>query len=107
MGLLEGDDLDALALFNPTGELGDAHAYFSLAPGSPTLTSWGASPADVFYTDFSGASSSYVVFTAADLGLLPTDNVDALETNAVPEPGTLLLMVGILSLLPKSWRRSA
>ena len=52
MDLEEGDDIDALAL-NAIPYLFDGmdagnRAYFSLAPGSPSLATWGASPADLF-----------------------------------------------------------
>ena len=90
MGLLADDDLDALAL--NTGVAGLPRAYFSLAPGSPSLALSGASAADVFYTAFGGGS--VVAYPAGWLGLLPDDNVDALETNAwVPEPSALLLLM--------------
>lgn len=87
-GLGPGDDIDALAL-----EIlgGGAEAYFSLAPGSPTLAAMGASPADVFYTPLTGAPP-IVAYAAVTLGLDPADNLDALETNAIPEPTTILLL---------------
>ena len=76
-----GNDIDAL------GRVGcrqrrHCHAWhdfalFSLAPGSVALAALGNSPADIFFTDFSGSYAIYA--SAADLGLLPADNVDALE----------------------------
>ncbi|KPL00401.1 MAG: hypothetical protein AMK75_05340, partial [Planctomycetes bacterium SM23_65] len=94
IGLQEGDDLDALVLLDlgTRGEIdqfGD-RAFFSLAPGSPTLVANGYSPADIFYTNFNGTFVRE--FTAAQLGLLATDDVDALEAEPgayVPEPQTL------------------
>ncbi len=92
VGLGPGDDIDALALiedgiFGPTP--GDA-IYFSLTPGSPTLAGLGASPADVLVTSLGGAPA--VAFTAASLGLLPTDDIDALDLFVVPEPASAALM---------------
>ena len=97
IGLLPGDDVDALCLFDkgynatldpgtttmpPAPFLSDL-ALFSLAPGSPTLMGanpklpGGGSPADIFITAFDG---NFLVFSnAANLGLLTTDNVDALK----------------------------
>ena len=100
MGLVTDDDLDALALLdldqNGTVSPGDM-ALFSLAPGSPTLVGSGASSADVFLTTFNGTSA--VRYTAASLGLLFEDNVDALEVQ-IPEPATLsLLVIGGLAML--------
>lgn len=93
MGLMPEDDIDALAL--TIGSRVDPpqadRAYFSLARGSPTLKTLGASPADVFYTLFDGKSR--IAYKAALLGLRAEDNVDALETNPVPEPSSMLLLV--------------
>jgi len=104
IGLLPDDDIDALVLLDlqDRGELTPFadRAFFSLAPGSPTLLVNGYSPADIFYTNFNG---TYVLeFTASELGLLDTDDVDALEVQpgVIPEPGTLLLLGtgGLLTL---------
>lgn len=97
IGLDADDDIDAFALWdvvNP-GQLdpGLDLMLFSLSPFSPnTLTSgWGGiySPADVFFTDFTGSFS--VRFSAASLGLDAYDNLDGLDTEIVPEPSTLAL----------------
>ena len=78
IGLLPGDDLDALCLFDADSigflDPGTDIALFSLAPGSPSL---GGSPADIFYTDFTGSFS--LTIPAALLGLLSGDNVDAMD----------------------------
>ena len=100
MGLVVDDDLDALALLDldqsGTVSAGDM-GLFSLAPGSSTLGSLGASSADVFLTTFNGTST--VRYTAASLGLLFEDNVDAIEVQ-IPEPATLnLLALGGLALI--------
>ena len=60
------------------------YALFSLSHGSVSLNQWGLSESDIFFTDFSGGFWLYA--SAMDLGLLggpgmmPGDNVDALET---------------------------
>jgi len=84
------DDIDALhLLFDDTGPC----ALFSLGPGSESLLKNNLSAADIFFTDFNGSFTTYL--TAADIGLLPDDNVDAL-----PEPATLtLLALGGLAIL--------
>ena len=81
------DDVDAQA-----GDGTINTVYFSLAPGSPSLApgspitgcSSGCSAADVF-VKYSGSPPS-VYRTAAQLGLLTTDNVDALALGDGPDP---------------------
>jgi hypothetical protein len=85
MGLIScQDDIDAIEVDSV-----DTVIYYSLAPGSPSLApgsrivgcSSGCSPADIFKLQTIGDPPISVVTiqaTAADLGLLPTDNVDAL-----------------------------
>ena len=71
LGLTPADDIDAFCLAEGSRDL-----VFSLAPGSPSLN--GASPADVFMS--LGAPGSFFPWaTAANLGLLPGDDVDALK----------------------------
>jgi hypothetical protein len=111
LGLQVGDDIDALVLddrFEP-GILnpGIDKALFSLTPfSSSTFTFSGAayapgvlgelSPADILFTDFTGDFSLWA--SAANIGLRPGDNVDALDT--VPEPHSLfLLVIGLAGLL--------
>ncbi len=88
IGLLPADDVDALALYDafPFGELGAGDvALFSLAAGSPSLGGVnpnmpGAGPfsgADVFSWAFGGGIGLYA--SAATLGLLPQDEIDALD----------------------------
>lgn len=79
LGLQAGDDLDALCLsdngigfsFTP----GTDRMLFSLAAGSPTLASIGASAADVLQP---GAPVTVAVH-AAQLGLQNSDDLDALK----------------------------
>ncbi len=110
LGLVPGDDVDALAVWDVAGDLmaspGD-YALFSLAPGSPTLAGFGLSAADILVTDFTGAFALYL--TAGSLGMLPTDNIDALDVeffngfaqeplDAIPEPtgAVFLLLTGLV-----------
>jgi len=92
-------------------------ALFSLAPGSPSLIAGGYSPADVFITAFGGSFSLYA--SAGSLGLLPTDNIDALEirigvvppqlgqfVESVPEPSSVwLAVVGLVPIAYCARRR--
>jgi hypothetical protein len=102
LGLVPGDDVDALCLqksglpsplLRPgvgppappaPGAAQFDYALFSLAPGSPTLTAIGASPADLLVTDFSPNRPGIIAppalyAAAAKLGLLDTDDLDALK----------------------------
>ena len=56
---------------------GKDYALFSLAPGSPSLGGGLFSPADIFVTIFAGTNTLFL--PAAAIGMLPTDNVDALD----------------------------
>src|SRR5262249_51654905 len=69
-----GDVVDALAYDTVTHQV-----VFSLAPGSPTLAAIGARPADLL-----AAPGPTLMISAAALGLLPTDDVDALD---IPRDG--------------------
>ena len=116
LGLGPSDDVDALAVWDVDGSLsaspGD-YALFSLAPGSPALGA-ALSAADIFVTDFSGAFTTYL--TAASLGMLFTDNIDAIDVEfffggiqepldiVVPEPATSTL-IGLAFALAVSARR--
>jgi len=75
LGLTAGDVIDALA-FDGTA------AWFSLAPGSPTLALLAAGPADILASSPGPAPPSAVVHPAAGFGLGPADNVDALMSIA-------------------------
>ena len=74
LGLVAGDVIDALAVDINSS---NSRAIFSLAPGSPTLTSLGASPADILDSTVPGPPT--VLVSAATLGLLATDDIDALD----------------------------
>ncbi|MBN2448312.1 MAG: hypothetical protein JXO22_16415, partial [Phycisphaerae bacterium] len=93
LGLAPVDDVDALAVFDLHArgipEPGIDYALFSLAPGSPTLdgadgvagTADDYSAADIFVTNFNGAFMLYL--PASAIGMLPTDDVDALDVESV------------------------
>lgn len=81
IGLVGGDNLDSLVMWD-RGALGAANAgvdfaLFSLSPGSPTLVAMGASPADIFVTNFAGGFCQFAA--AGSLGLIAADNVDGLD----------------------------
>jgi hypothetical protein len=75
-GLVPGDEIDAWSRVDPADP---GTPYYSLAPGSPTLTPLLASPADILETDALGDASIAVSHT--DLGLDSNDDVDALSGN--------------------------
>lgn len=89
MGLTPDDDIDGLAVWDQQarGSLdpGADVVIFSLRPGSPSLagpdgivgTADDFSAADVFVSGFTGFFRLYV--TAGALGLLRTDDIDALD----------------------------
>jgi hypothetical protein len=79
------DDLDALSV-SPAG---GGMATFSIAAGSPSVAVCGYSPADVLGGVVPPIAACAPPFrTAAQLGLLVTDDVDALEAFANPCPVT-------------------
>jgi hypothetical protein len=73
------DDIDALSV-SPAG------GFFSLSPGSPTLSIGPSSAADIFGGVPPLASPPPVVVTAATLGLLASDDVKGLESAVNPCP---------------------
>jgi hypothetical protein len=115
--LAQTDDLDSLtdypaAVVDLDADLiPDRPVFFSLAPGSPSLATLGASPADVLVS-IGGVPSIYA--PAAALGLTASDDVDALclmKSNlpsttlrsgpipsAAPAPGPLLFDAALFSL---------
>ncbi|MCB1736429.1 MAG: PEP-CTERM sorting domain-containing protein [Gammaproteobacteria bacterium] len=90
IGLLSGDDIDALAL-----NVAEGWAMFSLSRNSTSVLVYGYSAADVFVTTFDGSFS--LAYSAEQLGLNASDNIDAMET-AVPAPsGIALLLAGAVA----------
>lgn len=72
-GIANGSEIDGLMWT----EKPDAAVYFSVDP--PTATALGVSAADILL----GSPSGFAVWrTAADLGLLPSDDIDALSYDA-------------------------
>ena len=105
MGLSGGDAIDALilsdTLFSGLLDPGVDEALFSLDLLSST------SPGDIFYTDFmrpfmpglDWKLGGSLFASAASIGLLATDNLNALDMFTVPEPsGLALLALGGLVL---------
>lgn len=88
LGLAEpADELSALATCDPTAMLGSATAYFTLAPGSPSLGLLGATAADILKYPPGGPLAIH--FPAAALVLMPGDVIDALAYGGGP-PATVL-----------------
>jgi len=99
------DNIDGLVVWD-VGADGQAmpqvdYALFSLSHGSPSLSQYGLSESDVFFTNFNGAFWLYA--KDADLGLMgrpgdePGDNVDALEV-LVPGDANLDGVVNVQDL---------
>ena len=82
LGLSDDDDIDALAVFDANGDgvadAGTDIVFFSLARGSSYLVNNGHSAADIFRSSLDGLAPT-IEYSAADLGLLDDDNVDALD----------------------------
>lgn len=90
LGLGTADDIDALVILEDGTTVGGPISagdcvLFSLAPGSAALSTIPASPGDVLAsgpgcpTSPTGASAPWVFATGPSLGLLPGDNIDALD----------------------------
>lgn len=102
LGLVAGDDVDALVVVDD-GAAGFSFLtdtiYYSLTPGSPTLTTLGASAADILVVG-GGTATPSVLATAASLGLLTSDNLNALDFLPIPEPTSLALAcLGLMALV--------
>lgn len=87
LGLTTGDVIDALCVRdNGDGVYGAGdRVLFSLAAGSPTLTKWQASPADVLRPQYG------VFYAAGTLGLEATDDVDGLACSSAVQFATVYL----------------
>jgi hypothetical protein len=123
IGLHSDDDLDALVLLDlgTRGQLdpGVDMALFSLSTFSPSAFTFTGnpylpgvpgflSPADILVTAFTGSFA--LAFPAATVGLLPPDELDALDTETVPEPAGLfalgLAAVAVARRVRKAGRRT-
>ncbi len=120
LGLQAADDVDAFVVFdngNGIFEDGIDTVLFSLRRNSPTLALLGLSSADVLKSN--GAFSFSLLASAAQLGLLGTDELDALELlpcadinvcineRAIfPEPATAMLIIaGVAAMRRRNPRR--
>ncbi len=79
LGLAATDDIDAVHYMEDgtAGASAGDMVYFSLAPGSPSLPGLGATAADILVVTPGGVPG--IAFTAAAIGLVATDNLDALS----------------------------
>jgi hypothetical protein len=100
LGLAAEDDVDAFCLsdqdivgvFAPETDT----VYFSLAAGSPTLATLGAGPADIL------GPGPVVLFTAAELGLQDSDDLNALKcfVEAPPTPTPMVTQTPTVTPTP-------
>ncbi len=108
LGLAAGDDIDALVVFEdgtPGFSIGD-FVWISLAPGSPTLGGIGAGPGDIIGIGFAGVPG--VIHPGGAYGILPGDNLNALDVTLIPEPGSaVMLALAGLAFARRRRRRSA
>ncbi len=99
-GLVPGDEIDGWTRVDP---LDPGTPYYSLAPGSPTLGTLGATEADILETE---AGVALVGVPGADLGLVSGDDVDALAGDVGVGGGEVLhvsLKDGSPSLATEGW----
>jgi plastocyanin len=109
LGLLptsNGDDIAALVVFdngNNVFDPGVDQILFTLARGSPSLVSGNYSPADILVSYGNGVFSLFA--SADDLGLLPSDHVDALEIFPTTNPQATLFDYAIYLVWPGDHNR--
>jgi hypothetical protein len=99
-GLMEpADDLAAMSSCDATSASAfGIPTFFTLAPGSPAIAALAAAPEDIFITPLgSGGPPALFIPGAAAIGLMPGDLIDAMATDFLIGPGTL-----IFSLAPGS-----
>lgn len=113
LGLAAGDQLSGLMLLD-AGQRGVLDpgvdtALFSLGAFSPDASTFGGTmdPGNVYITTLNGTNK--VFRTAADLGILPNDQLE--DLSAAPEPAPWLLLLGALVVLSlrrlSGWTRRA
>jgi hypothetical protein len=109
LGLLPGDDIDALEIIEDgvAGFGAGDTVFFSLTPGSPTLVGLGASPADLLAVGGIFGLAPIVFAPAGTLGLLPTDNIDALDFAPIPLPAAVWLLGSAIGLLGWAVRKTS
>lgn len=99
-GLLIGDEIDGWSRVDPADP---GTPYYSLAPGSPTLTSLSASSADILESE---AGVALIGVSHVNLGLDAADDVDALSGNVGVGGGETIhvsLSPGSPSLAANGW----
>lgn len=97
IGLRVGDDIDGLSVCddNLNGVFdGTDQVLFSLKRGSPTLSTLGASAADIF--SFRAGGTLQIFETATNLGLRPGDNIDTLKMDPLIDNSALATLMAKL-----------
>ena len=101
LGLVPGDDIDGIAINDaaPVGVLSPTDViYITLAPGSPSLAAIPASAADILQAS---PGVPAVIYGASLMGLLPSDNLDAISMldppiNSVPSIGPAAMLAAVV-----------
>jgi len=95
---LIGLEMCAPSAVDPDGnDVLDAYVYFTLASGSPTLTTLGATPRDILRSRIGSTGAPTIWKTGGSLGLIAGDVIDAVATDGTtvyfslaPDSPTLL-----------------
>lgn len=85
LGLQPGDDIDALVVFDDGDGVYNNQDYILFSITTPGLA------ADVFRSDASAPGINGLFITAGQLGLQPSDNLDALDV--IPEPNVIIMVL--------------
>jgi hypothetical protein len=100
LGLPPLADIDALALDAPPGPLGIEYSLTAATAGP-----LGFSGADILGVAFAPGPMPIVVHPAGAIGLLPMDDLDALDLGLIPEPASISLFVVAFASLSMLRRR--
>jgi len=107
LGLAATDIIDGLSVWDlgtpGTLDVNTDLVVFSLRIGSPSLPSATTGGANLYVSDFDGTFLLWA--SAANIGLLATDEIDALDVFAIPEPTALALIA--FAAIPMLRRRRA
>jgi plastocyanin len=111
LGLTPADDIAALVVldYDPVGVLtpGVDEVLFTLARGSPSLGMGQYSPADILVSYGSYGNGVFSLYASADdLGLLPTDHLDALEVIPTENPEQSVYEHAIFRVWPGDYDKS-